>query len=326
MAGQNKQLMRMIRFVGELKQNNYPNCQTFCEKLRDLEYDQIDMACSRKTVQRDIKSLKDKYGAPIEFDYEKNGYYLKHHGWSFECPVYPEEDILSWVLGAKLASDIIPNPVSSQITLSIDELLTTNNPDFLDKALVNSIAVSGTNYKINPDVFRTVFQGWLGRQSLKIKYKKPDNNEISERIVDPHVLSFYNEAWYLKAYCHLRKDIRVFAVHRINEAELIDAYFEFKRKLMNTVKGIPFMYKEDVVDAELLCLPDISGFFSEWAEGKNYKFSTNKDGSINLFIQKIYRKELIRLVLSEGGSIKLLNPEELKTEIKTAAEKISEIH
>ena len=325
MGGQNKQLMRLIRFVGELKQNNYPNCQSFAEKLRNIDLDEhIDIACSTKTVQRDIKALKDKFGAPIDFDYERNGYYLKHHGWNFECPVFADEDILSWVLGAKLASDIIPDPIRSQITMSIDELLTNNNPDFLDTAIINSIAVTGVNVKIDSEVFKTVFRGWLERHSLNIKYKAI-NNEISERKIDPHILTYYDDAWYLKGFCHKRQAIRVFAVHRIIEAELLDATFEFDKKLMNSVKGVPFRYKE-VVNAELWCSSEIAGYMSEHAEGKGYKCSLNKDGSVTLNISKIFKKDLIRLVLSEAGDVELVSPKEMKPEIKAAADKIAELH
>jgi hypothetical protein len=41
----NKQLLRLIRFVAELKKNNYPNCNTFIKKLRDIDLDEnIDIS------------------------------------------------------------------------------------------------------------------------------------------------------------------------------------------------------------------------------------------------------------------------------------------
>ena len=139
-----------------------------------------------------------------------------------QCPIQTEENILSWVLGAKLASDIVPDPVRSQIEMSIDELLTNNNPDFLDTAVIDTIIDStSVEVKINPDIFRIVFNAWLTRKTLHIKYC-PLKGDKSERDIDPQILTFFNEAWYIKSYCHLKKDVRVFALHRIIEAASTD--------------------------------------------------------------------------------------------------------
>ena len=326
MGGQTKQLIRLIRFVGELKLNNYPNCESFSQKLRKLDLDKnIDISCSPKTIQRDIKLLKDKFGAPIEFDYEINGYYLKHHGWNFECPIQAEENILSWVLGAKLASDIVPDPVRSQIEMSIDELLTNNNPDFLDTAVIDTIIDStSVEVKINPDIFRIVFNAWLTRKTLHIKYC-PLKGDKSERDIDPQILTFFNEAWYIKSYCHLKKDVRVFALHRIVEAIITDLNFEYDKSLISGIKGVPFTF-EKLIDIKVWCSNEIAGYIIEKAEHKKQEFIQYPDGSILLNIPAISKYDLIKWILSEAGHIKLIEPVELRTDIKEAARKIYEEH
>ena len=94
---------------------------------------------------------------------------------------------------------------------------------------------------------------------------------------------------------------------------------------MNSVKGVPFRYKE-VVNAELWCSSEIAGYMTEYADGKGYISRQNNDGSVTLDIIKIFKNDLIRLVLSEAGNIKLIEPAELKSEIKAAADKIAELH
>lgn len=321
MSGQSKQIMRLIRIVGELKKNNYPTCSSLKEMFRKIDNNEnIDIACSAKTVHRDINLLKEKFNAPIEFDFVKNGYYLKHHGWDFQCPVLPEKDIMSWVIGAKLASDFIPEPLRSQIISSIDRLLLSNNPDFLDTANINSLTASNLVYKIDPDIFKTVFDGWMNRRSLKITYKTK-NGVVSERTVDPHCLTFFDEAWYLISFCHQRNDIRNFAVHRIKKAELLDRTFEFDKKLIASAKK-SLTSAGEPVSAEIRCSSEKTGFYKDYAKGQNYKIKNNDDGSIIFSIPEIEKNHLIRFILSEGGSLKLLKPDNLKKEIKTAAEKI----
>lgn len=49
----------MVKFVAQLKENRYPNCKTFAEKLYNSAVDTTGrLACYPKTIQRDIKILK----------------------------------------------------------------------------------------------------------------------------------------------------------------------------------------------------------------------------------------------------------------------------
>ena len=323
----NKQLMRLIRFVAELKKNNYPNCSTFIKKLKEIDLDEnIDISCSTKTIQRDIKALKEKFNAPIEFDYDRNGYCLKHHGWDFQAPVYTEDEMLSLVISAKLAEDITPNPLRSQISESIDELLTSNNPDFMDTAVIDSIiASSALNVKINAHIFKIVFLAWKLHKTLNVKYKKI-NGETSKRDIDPHVLSYYNKAWYIKAYCHQKETTRVFALHRIFEVQLTDYVFDFDPKMLEGVKGAPFKL-EEVRNVKLWCSSKIAGYVLEKAASDNRQIMDhNKDGSLILYYPLTSKQDLIRWILAEGGNMKLIEPEYLKDELKHKAKQILKIH
>jgi predicted DNA-binding transcriptional regulator YafY len=79
-----KQLLRLFYLVSELKANNYPNCSTVAMYMRraDLE-DNQNLCCSTKTIFRDIQTLKNDFGAPIDFDKHNNGYRLTDRSWEF---------------------------------------------------------------------------------------------------------------------------------------------------------------------------------------------------------------------------------------------------
>ena len=79
-----KQMLRIIRMVDLLKSNRYPNCSSFARLMRKVDVDEnINIACTPKTVYRDILALKYDFGAPIEFDHSRNGYYLTDQSWGF---------------------------------------------------------------------------------------------------------------------------------------------------------------------------------------------------------------------------------------------------
>ena len=62
----------------------------------------------------------------------------------------------------------------------------------------------------------------LNRRQLQIAFHSRATNETTERAVSPQRLVCYRENWYLDAWCHLRQDIRSFAIDGIQKAEILD--------------------------------------------------------------------------------------------------------
>lgn len=316
------QLLRMVRLVAELKENRFPNSQNFAKKLRDSDlFDETDIKCCYKTIQRDVKVLKEEFGAPIEYDFERKGYYLKHHGWDLNYPVLSDSELFSSIFGAKIAEDTFPEPLKSEIRKAVNLQLSSNNPDFLDTASLNTfITCAYTKVKIDPEVFKTIFLAWQQRNTVKISYQRYHNGEETVREIDPYIISFYKSAWYLKAYCHLRNEVRSFAIHRMKKAELTASSFEVPKEILKNPQGVPFN-DEGIKDIELWCAPEIAGYIME-RNTYDQTFKLNDDGSINLYIKSSPWYTLTRWILAEAGKIKVIEPEFLRADIVKMAEDI----
>ncbi|MEI6056131.1 MAG: WYL domain-containing protein [Lentisphaerota bacterium] len=323
-----KQLYRLVKFIGELKENRYPNCKSFADELRKADiYENVNISCSAKTVQRDIKLLKDYFKAPIEFNTELNGFYLTNHGWNFNTPVYSEEELIASVFGAKLAEDIMPEPLKSEICRAVDMQLADNNPDFLDTATISTfIAASGVKVKIDPVVFGKLFKAWQHHKSIRIIYKGHEDEHENQRQIDPYIITYYNSAWYIKAFCRLRNGIRIFAIHRVKQVELLDKTFEVPPEILKTpFKGEPFEFDE-VKNIEIWCSPEIAGYVLERSEVYDQTYEMNEDGSLNLHIKSAPARSIIKWVLSEGGNARLIKPKELVEKIRKQAITVTENH
>ena len=311
-----KQLLRLVKLVSELKENRYPNCQSFSDKLLKSDlFENANVACTAKTIQRDIRTLKDDFDAPIEFDCQNNGFYLTHHGWDFLCPPLQDEEMMASVFGAKIAEDIFPEPVKSRIRRAVDSQLAGNNPDFLDTAFIKTLIVaSGVKVEIDPNIFKTVFDAWQGRNALDIKYRAP-NGTISERRIEPHVLTYFKEAWYIKGYCVKSNGTRLFAVHRIVSAAITDKTFEPDRKIINSViEGDVYGYAK-VKDVEIWLNAESANYAKEHKRKKGEKLTFNKDGSAVLYLPEAVPGEIIKWVMSECGRAKIIKPKQLSQEI-----------
>jgi predicted DNA-binding transcriptional regulator YafY len=322
-----KQLKRLIRFVAMLKENRYPNCSSFADELRkeDLN-DNVNISCTTKTIQRDIKTLRDEFDAPIEYDSEMRGYYLLHHGWDFPCPLFEEHEMLASVIGARIAEDILPEPLRSEVRQAVDFQLTTNNPDFLDTAFVKSLIVSsGLRVKIKPDVFMPLFDAWKEHLKVKIVYSDVSNRE-SERVIEPHALVFRDSAWFVKAYCCLREGPRSFAVHRIVKAEIQEENFSPDMDIISSVeKGALFTY-DSYNDIEILCNNAILNFLQEKPLHKEQKIEKHEDGAFTLLLPSMAKHEAVQMILYQVGDAKAIQPPELVKEVADVAEKIAEKH
>ncbi|HCE42870.1 MAG TPA: hypothetical protein DET40_04930 [Lentisphaeria bacterium] len=322
-----KQLQRLVKFVAMLKENRYPNCYSFVEELRkDDLYGNKNVVCTTKTVQRDILTLKNDFDAPIEYDPEQKGYYLKSKGWDFLCPLFEEHEMLASVIGARITEDIMPEPLRSQVRNAVDFQLTNNNPDFLDTAYVKSLMISpGLRVHIDKDIFNAVFEAWKTHHALEIEYMD-SGDRTSKRRLDPHVLAFRDGAWFTIGYCHLRDERRTFAIHRITKAEKTDKTFKPDSKIIDSVEQDgPFKYK-NYQNVKLLCDKSILKSITEKPLHKVQKIEQMDNGRFSITVPVVPEYEIMLKVLNQAGLIEVLEPPSLRNQVKKVAEKILSLH
>src|SRR5439155_22368065 len=63
-------------------------------------------------------------------------------------------------------------------------------------------------------------------KSTDIEYFAAHSGETTRRRIDPYRLVESRGAWYVVAYCHLRIDLRLFALHRIASYKLQNEPYE----------------------------------------------------------------------------------------------------
>ena len=120
-----KQLHRLIMLVARLKQNLYPNCSSFVNELRKCDlYENKNVLCSPKTIQRDIQTLISEFGAPIQFDKSKNGYYLEDKSWEFIFPIIDDEKAAETLVALKTLEKNFP--CSTGVSSIIDKIFASN--------------------------------------------------------------------------------------------------------------------------------------------------------------------------------------------------------
>jgi len=63
-------------------------------------------------------------------------------------------------------------------------------------------------------------------EKLKIKYQPRNDEQITERIIQPYAVYFSGAVWTTIAFCELRQEIRGFRHDRIKELKLQQTHFK----------------------------------------------------------------------------------------------------
>ena len=157
-------------------------------------------------------------------------------------------------------------------------------------------------------------------QNKKLKISYHDRNgDVSERIIQPHVIVFKQGLWYVFAYCELREDFRFFKIGRIESATLLPDSFT-RKDLTEADLPLNFWHESldtcDVVfEVDKKCLSDIE----EWLGIENV--SQHKDKYVAT-AKLPFDSGLVSKVMSYGNGIKVIEPKELKDKIILATEEI----
>ena len=325
MSIQSRQAVRLIKFIAEMKKNNYPNASSFVKLLKQADLEEnIACACSIRTVMRDIETLQTEYHAPIEYDAANHGYYLTDPSWELQAPVMSDDILSMTLLGTKLATDILPKPIKEEVESAVEKMLANNSSEFFDEAMIESLlCATGIKAAVDPVVFKKIFDAWRHHQVLKITYIKP-NEEPTERLFEPHIIAFYHGIWYIKGYDFGKKDAKSLAVQRISTAVFAGKSFLTDKKLLeNTRQNGLFEYPK-VEGIRLKCDASISFYLREHQKAKQFAIEPQDDGSLIVTLQPSIEHEVIKWIMGEAGHIEVLQPIELRRKVAEAARKVLE--
>lgn len=325
MSVQARQALRLMKFIAEMKKNNYPNAGSFARLLRRMDIDEnIDCACSSRTVARDIETLQKEYHAPIAYDAVHRGYYLKNRDWEFSVPLMSDEILSMTLLGTRLASDILPDPIKNDVNTAVEKVLTGNSSEFFDEAMIESLlCATGIKAAVDPAIFKKVFEGWRRHQVLALTYQKP-NEEEEERKFEPHIIAFHRGIWYTKGYAYGTQNVKCYAIQRIHAVEFGGDTFITDRTLVEKTRRVGLFEYPKTDGVQLRCDAEIAFYLYEHQKVKKFKIEPQADGSLIVTLRPAFEHEVIRWVLGEAGHIEVLYPPELRQKVAAAGRKICE--
>jgi predicted DNA-binding transcriptional regulator YafY len=306
--------------IDQLLQSRRPGVVPISTFLEELDV-------SLATFKRDLEYMRDRLFAPIVWDREQNGYRFEAkdavEGHAYQLPGL-------WF-----------SPTEAQALLTLEHLIETLEPSLLGphleplKVRLAALLSAGDRSaeqvrrrirviplgarRHEPKHFALIASAVLGRNRLKITYYNRTRDEETERQVSPQRLVYYRANWYLDGWCHLRNDIRSFALDAMRDAGMVagkvkDVSDADLDEVLAAGYGI-FSGKK-VQWATLRFTPERARYVAleEWHSKQRARWE--KDGAYVMDLPYSSEGELVMDILRFGPDVEVLSPPSLRASIR----------
>jgi predicted DNA-binding transcriptional regulator YafY len=282
------------------------------------------LGVSRATFKRDLEYMRDRLNAPIAWDRFEGGYRYAQPGSgpAFALPGlwFNASEVHALLMMQQLLADLQPGLLEAQVRpLQARLRALLGSADHSAEEVERRFRLSSASRRrLALAHFETIASSTLRRRRLRIVHYARASDETTEREVSPQQLVFYRENWYLVAWCHLRRDIRSFAVDAVQDARPLDAPArEVGRAALAEVmeSGYGIFAGREVTWATLRFAPERARWVSAevWHPQQRGRFDDARRWVLELPYSD--PRELMMEVLRHGASVEVLAPAALRERV-----------
>jgi proteasome accessory factor C len=284
--------------------------------------EQLD-GCNRSTVFRLINLMRERMGAPIEFDKEQGGYrYVKlPDGREFELPGlwFNGKELQALLIMQNMLANLGPGLLEQHLAplgKRLNDLMQHRRLNLCHA--ISRVRTPALAARLVGDAFQTVAAATLQRKQLQFAYHSRGKNERTQRVVSPQCMVHYRESWYLDAWDEAKQVLRSFAIDRISVAQTLqqsakDVDDAILDKHYATGYGI-FGGTPDKV-AVLRFSAERARWVADeqWHPRQESRYLP--DGQYELQIPYSNFRELVMDILRHGAHVEVIEPRELRAEV-----------
>lgn len=172
---------------------------------------------SVRTIYRDIDALSGA-GIPIYAETGRNGGIHLTNDFVLDKAVLSEEE-KEEILTALQSINTTQNISSSQTLQKLSAIFQLHSENWLEVDFSR-----WGNKEFDNEKFELLKSAVIHCRAVKIRYAS-SYEVINERIVQPLKLVYKAKAWYLKAFCEEKQDLRIFKLNRILNVEILNKSF-----------------------------------------------------------------------------------------------------
>lgn len=280
---------------------SYEELKIYIEKQVDylqMRDEILNVGFSKRTLQRDIREIRNLFGADIEYSTKGKGYFISQtemENMNFQRIIEAFDMFNSLNLAENLKPFIHLEKRKPQGTENLYGLL---------------------------HAIRNKFQ-------IKFSYQKFWEDEISQRKVEPYALKEFKNRWYLLAKGIDESKIKSFALDRLTELEITNRHFELSNaddveESYRYCFGIISPNDEKPQEIILSFKSEQGKYIKSLPLHETQKVLIDNEDELQLSLTLCLTHDLLMELLSYGDNMTVLKPKRLIKEIKIAHQKAFE--
>ena len=275
--------------------STYEELQTYIENQFDylqMQDDTLNIGFSKRTLQRDMKEIRNVFGIDIEYSKSNKGYYISQietENMNFQRMI----EAFDMFNSLNLAQDLMPF-----IHLEKRRPQGTENLYGLLHAIKN-------------------------RLKIKFTYQKFWEEELTQRLVEPYALKEFKNRWYVLAKDSKDNNIKSFALDRLTNLEITTQSYQYPdnysiEQSYRYCFGIISPNEEEPQDIILLLNPFQGKYIKTLPLHETQQVLVDNDKETRIKLKLCLTHDLIMELLSFGDNMKVIEPKSLADEIKQA--------
>jgi len=294
-------VFRYLIILKKLKAKPYTNYQGLLNHIeKQMDYlqmkdDTLNMGFSKRTLQRDIKEIRNIFGITIEYSKSAKGYFISGNETE---NLHSQRMMEAFDLfnSLNLAQDLTPF-----VHLEKRRPQGTGNLNGLIHAIQNK---------------------W----QIRFSYQKFWEAEISQRTADPYGLKEFKNRWYVMANDNKDGNIKSFALDRLTNLEITSSKFEFPTDYSieeNYRYCFGIIHPNDEVPQDIVLSfdPTQGKYVKTLPLHTTQQILIDNDEELQIKLKLCISHDLVMELLSFGDKMKVLQPKSLADEIKTVHQK-----
>lgn len=180
------------------------------------------------------------------------------------------------------------------------------------------------NYRNHRETIDKLSHAIAHRHTIQMRYFSAGRNATSRREIDPYRLRYVDGGLYLIAYCHWRKDVRMFAVERIRSLTPTDHPYQMPLHfdIDAYVEDALVVMRGKRITVELKFNKPTAVWAKDRIWHPSQQVTPLKNGQLVMVLQVADTRELLGWILSFGSGVQVLKPEALKQSVREEAKKL----
>ncbi len=284
---------------------------------------------SVRTVYRDMAALGEA-GVPIAGE-AGVGYSLVK-GYHLPPVMLTADEVAALFVGGEMVKQFTDASLSAPMGAALDKLRAVLPRDRQEQVerLARQTVVLGRPGSATPDPaaqpwLRPVQVGVVQRRVLRMTYRTGSRGDDTARNVEPLGVVFYGGAWYLVAWCRLRKDFRHFRIDRIQQLEVLGEVFPVRPDFSLSRHLDREVDRRDAVPTRIW----LSQRAQQRARTESYATlveESQRDGGAEFSLYSFSLEWLARWLLSFGADAEAIAPAKLRELVRAEADRVVRQH